>query len=157
VKPLVLILALAAIPSWAQMGSAAKAAPATLPLAEQPLVPRLAISNLEKDFGPYTIWWGHANSPVLYKDLLISVCMQDSLSDMGQNPATSYVIAHDKRTGKVVWQTPRMTPATAEQCDSYTTPIFQTTGNRTEMIALGVDWIDAYDPATLARVGALDY
>jgi hypothetical protein len=50
VKPLVLILALAAIPSWAQMGSAAKAAPATLPLAEQPLVPRLAISNLEKDF-----------------------------------------------------------------------------------------------------------
>ena len=35
--------------------------------------------NLQQDYGPYTIWWGHANSPVIYQDLVISVCMQDSL------------------------------------------------------------------------------
>jgi PQQ-like domain len=27
--------------------------------------------NLQKEHGAYTIWWGHANSPVLYKDLVI--------------------------------------------------------------------------------------
>src|SRR5207248_5955732 len=37
---------------------------------------QLWLRNLQKDFGPYTIWWGHANSPVLYGDLVISVCMQ---------------------------------------------------------------------------------
>ena len=34
----------------------------------------------------YTIWWGHANSPVIYRDLVISVCMQDSLADLQSEP-----------------------------------------------------------------------
>src|SRR5207248_852844 len=33
--------------------------------------------NLIQKYGPYTIWWGHGNSPVLVDDLIISVCMQD--------------------------------------------------------------------------------
>ena len=47
--------------------------------------------NLVADYGPYTIWWGHANSPVLFGDAVISVCMQDSLEGTGreQAPATS--------------------------------------------------------------------
>ena len=40
--------------------------------------------NLQEDYGTYTIWWGHANSPVLYRDLVISVCMQDSLADLAE-------------------------------------------------------------------------
>jgi len=38
--------------------------------------------NLQKDYGPYTIWWGHANSPVLFGNLVISVCMQDSCKEL---------------------------------------------------------------------------
>ncbi len=30
---------------------------------------RLWHRNLQDDYGPYTIWWGHANSPILYKEL----------------------------------------------------------------------------------------
>jgi outer membrane protein assembly factor BamB len=104
--------------------------------------------NLQKDLGEYTIWWGHANSPVLYKDLVISVCMQDSLADLGGDISPSYVIAHDKRTGEKKWKTERMTPAKAEHCDSYTTPIFHKTKNGVEMILMGGEQIDAYEPAT---------
>jgi hypothetical protein len=43
--------------------------------------------NLQDDYAPYTIWWGHANSPVLHDGLVISVCMQDSLADNGKSPA----------------------------------------------------------------------
>jgi outer membrane protein assembly factor BamB len=104
--------------------------------------------NLQKDYGTYTIWWGHANSPVLYRDLVISVCMQDSLLDLQDQPAVSYVVAHDKRTGKETWKTMRMTPARAEQCDSYITPVFYQAADHVEMIVMGGDRIDAYDPAT---------
>src|SRR5207244_11953835 len=45
--------------------------------------------NLQQEHGAYTIWWGHANSPVLYKDLVITVCMQDSLTDLQDEPAQS--------------------------------------------------------------------
>jgi outer membrane protein assembly factor BamB len=109
---------------------------------------QLWVRNLQKDLGEYTIWWGHANSPVLYKDLAISVCMQDSLSDLGGDTSPSYVIAHDKRSGKRKWKTDRMTPAKAEHCDSYTTPIFHKTKNGVEMIVMGGEQIDAYDPAS---------
>jgi outer membrane protein assembly factor BamB len=104
--------------------------------------------NLQKEHGTYTIWWGHANSPVLWKDLVISACMQDSLADLQADPAASYLVAHDKRTGEQKWKTPRMTGARAEDCDSYTTPLFRPAGGRIEMIVMGGNQLDAYDPAT---------
>lgn len=67
--------------------------------------------NLQEDHGTYTIWWGHANSPVLYRDLVISVCMQDSLADVAGKPAESYLVAHDLQTGKERWKSARMTGA----------------------------------------------
>jgi outer membrane protein assembly factor BamB len=103
--------------------------------------------NLQKDHGPYTIWWGHANSPVLYKDLVISVCMQDSLKDLGRTPVDSYLVAHDQKTGRLRWRTLRNTGAQAEECDAYTTPVFAEVGGHTEMIVMGANQLDAYDPA----------
>jgi outer membrane protein assembly factor BamB len=104
--------------------------------------------NLQKEFGPYSIWWGHANSPVLYGDLVLSVCMQDSLTGVSEQVAPSYLVAHDKRTGRQVWKTMRMTDADAEQCDAYTTPILYPTPSRPELIVMGGNQLDAYDPAT---------
>jgi outer membrane protein assembly factor BamB len=104
--------------------------------------------NLQKDFGRYTIWWGHANSPVLYEDLVISVCMQDSLADLDGGRAVSYLVAHDKRTGEEKWRTVRQTEALAEQCDAYTTPVFRRGKDRLELIVMGANQLDAYDPAT---------
>ncbi|HVS35774.1 MAG TPA: PQQ-binding-like beta-propeller repeat protein, partial [Gemmataceae bacterium] len=102
--------------------------------------------NLQDDFGPYTIWWGHANSPILYKGVVIDVCMQDSLADLAGPPVDSYLVAHDKHTGDLKWRTVRKTEAKAEECDSYTTPILRTTRGRQELVVMGGNQLDAYDP-----------
>lgn len=113
--------------------------------------------NLQDDYGPYSIWWGHANSPVVFNDTVISVCMQDTLEGAATAEATTpgakkpqnYVVAHDLATGQVRWFTPRATAAQAEECDSYTTPIFRTADDGApEMIVMGGNQLDAYDPAT---------
>ena len=111
--------------------------------------------NLTADFGPYTIWWGHANSPVFFGDLVISVCMQDSMQGDWEKLSPSYVVAHDKRTGKVVWKTMRMTGGDAEECDAYTTPVFRTTPSGIEMIVMGGNHLDAYDPTSGDRLWTL--
>jgi outer membrane protein assembly factor BamB len=109
---------------------------------------QLWLHNLQKEHGTYTIWWGHANSPVLFGDLVISVCMQDNLADLGGPTATSYLVAHHKRTGVEKWKVLRPTRAEAEQCDAYTTPILRRGKERTELVVMGANQIDAYDPAT---------
>jgi len=105
--------------------------------------------NLEKDNGRYTVWWGHANSPVLVDDVVISVCMQDSLADLpGKKPVDSYLVAHDKRTGEPRWKTLRNTGAPSEEADAYTTPLVRTANGRRELVVMGGNQLDAYDPAT---------
>ena len=105
--------------------------------------------NLQEEFGQYSIWWGHANSPVIYEDLVISVCMQDPLAGKDETPvAKSYLIAHDLKTGRPRWFTARQTGALAEQADSYTTPILRTAGGKSELVVMGGNQVDAYDPKT---------
>lgn len=104
--------------------------------------------NLQQEYGAYTIWWGHANSPVLVGDLVISVCMQDSLTEMRKEPSPSYLVAHDKRTGEEKWKTLRMTRSDAEECDSYTTPLLCESKRGPELVVMGANQIDGYDPAT---------
>ncbi len=108
--------------------------------------------NLQADHGAYTIWWGRANSPVLFGDTVISVCMQDSLSDVADEPAQSYLVAHELDSGRVRWQTARMTDAPAEQADAYTTPVLVDNGGRTELIVMGANHLDAYDPSDGRRL-----
>lgn len=107
---------------------------------------RLWRRNLQDDYGPYTIWWGHANSPILYKDLVINVCMQDSLSDLPGAASESYLVALDKRTGERKWKTTRKTKSEAEEGDAYTTPVLWREGGRTELVVMGGNQLDAYDP-----------
>ena len=104
--------------------------------------------NLQEEHGKYTIWWGHGNSPILYGDLVINVCMQDSLADLPGDPSPSYIAAYHKRSGAPAWKVLRPTAATAESCDSYTTPILRVNNKRTEMIVWGGQILDAYDPQT---------
>ena len=39
-----------------------------------------------------------------------------------------------------------MTEAEAEQCDSYTTPVLAQTANRLELLVMGGNQVDAYEP-----------
>ncbi len=104
--------------------------------------------NLQEDHGTYTIWWGHANSPVLYKDTVISVCMQDSLADLRDTAASSYLVAHDLETGQPRWTSMRLTDAPAEQGDAYTTPILVPVDGATQLVVMGANQLDGYNPDT---------
>ncbi len=112
--------------------------------------------NLQDDYGNYTIWWGHANSPLIYKNLVISACMQDSLDGVVSPLSPSYLVAHDIRTGRERWKTMRMTGAKAEENDSYTTPVLRSYRSNDddpaspavdEIVVMGSNQLDSYDPA----------
>ena len=107
---------------------------------------RLWHRNLQDDYGPYTIWWGHANSPILYKSSVICTCIQDSLSDVPGAGSESYLLALDKHTGERQWRTVRKTKSTAEEGDAYTTPVLRTADGRKELVVMGGNQLDAYDP-----------
>lgn len=104
--------------------------------------------NLQSEYGDYTIWWGHANSPVIFDGMVISVCMQDSLADLREKPVESYVVAHDLKTGKVRWFTKRMPEGSAEELDAYTTPLLVQKNGQTQIVIMGGNALDAYDPQT---------
>jgi outer membrane protein assembly factor BamB len=104
--------------------------------------------NLQEDYGAYTSWYGHANSPVIAGDLVISVCMQDSLADLRDKPIESYLVAHDLRSGEVRWKVARMTKAEAEQGDAYTTPLVCKLNGAEQLLVMGGNQLDAYDPAS---------
>ncbi len=108
--------------------------------------------NLQQDHGDYTIWWGHANSPLLCDGLVISACMQDSCADLPGKPSPSYLVAHDLLSGEQRWMTMRMTDATKEHCDAYTTPILRNENGRQEIVVMGGQVLDAYDPADGKRL-----
>lgn len=116
---------------------------------------QLWLRNLQDDYGIYSIWWGHANSPVLVGNLVISVCMQDTLVDLGKPRSPSYVVAHDKRTGREVWKSMRPTEAQAEDGDSYTTPLVWNHDGRTELVVMGGQILDAYEPTSGKRLWSL--
>ncbi|HYV37514.1 MAG TPA: PQQ-binding-like beta-propeller repeat protein [Gemmataceae bacterium] len=103
--------------------------------------------NFIEKYGPYSIWWGHANSPVLVDDLLISVCMQDPLRG-----GKSYIVAHEKLTGKEKWYTLRDHGAKDEPADSYVTPIVYRHDGRVDIIVFGANVLDAYDAFTGKRL-----
>ncbi|MBC7856455.1 MAG: PQQ-binding-like beta-propeller repeat protein [Pirellulaceae bacterium] len=104
--------------------------------------------NLQDDHGTFTCWYGHANSPVLFKDQVISVCLQDSLADLQDKPVESYLVSHDLLTGKQRWKSLRMTQAKAEECDAYTTPLLTSIGGQQQLVVMGGNQLDAYDPAS---------
>lgn len=112
--------------------------------------------NLQDDHGPYTIWWGHANSPVIWRDLVIVACMQDPLDDLETTPAKSYLEAYNKRNGRVRWTTPRVTGAKAESADSYTTPVIREGASGDELVVMGGNQLDAYNPATGEQLWSLE-
>ena len=107
--------------------------------------------NMQEKYGNFTIWWGHANSPVLCGDYAIAVAIQDACRDLPGEPSDSYIVAFDRKTGQEKWRTLRVTEAEKEYGDSYCTPIVRKLGDRTEVVVLGGEILDAYDLETGRR------
>ncbi|HVF23056.1 MAG TPA: PQQ-binding-like beta-propeller repeat protein [Pyrinomonadaceae bacterium] len=83
-----------------------------------------------------TLGMGTATSPVIYENLVIVQCDEDSGD-------SSFIVAFDKKTGKEAWRTPR----TKIQV-SWSTPLLVRTPKRAELIASGTEHVISYDPAT---------
>lgn len=87
---------------------------------------------------------GNGGSPVLYGDLLIVSC---------DGSDTAFVVALDKRTGKIVWKTPRRQPAD----QAYTTPLVIRVGDLDQVVSVGAYRAAAYDPRSGREIWWVGY
>ena len=76
---------------------------------------------------------GAGGSPVIYGDLLIFSC---------DGSDEAFVVALDKKTGKVKWKTGRRFPF----AQAYTTPLAIRVGDRDQIVSIGAFRAAAYDP-----------
>ncbi|MGH9943498.1 MAG: PQQ-binding-like beta-propeller repeat protein [Pyrinomonadaceae bacterium] len=77
--------------------------------------------------------WGHASSPVIYKNMVI--VQADIQKD-------SFIAAYDLKTGKQLWKTLR------DEIPSWGTPTVYEGRTRAELITNGTKFVRGYDPAT---------
>jgi outer membrane protein assembly factor BamB len=86
-------------------------------------------------FGIATMGVGYGISPLLYRDLVLVQCDEDS----GDK---SFLAAYDKKTGKQAWRVARKVQV------SWATPILVKAGARDELVTAGAEHVIAYAPAT---------
>jgi outer membrane protein assembly factor BamB len=84
---------------------------------------------------------GPGSSPAVYKNLLILV--RDGRD-------AQYVTALDKMTGKESWRTkrPLITGSRTEMHKAFATPVFVESGDSTQVVIPGAQWLVSYDPAS---------
>lgn len=89
-----------------------------------------------RDLGDFTTRqnWGLGSSPVLYENLIIQTCDQET--------GDSFIVALDKKTGDVVWKQDR------KELTSWSTPHLYLSGSRPELVVNATDAVRSYDPAT---------
>ena len=92
----------------------------------------------------YETQHGNGGSPVLYGDLLILSC--DGFD-------TAFVVALDKRTGEVRWNTPRARPFS----QAYSTPLVIRVGGQDQIVSVGAFRTVAYDPESGDEIWRVRY
>jgi outer membrane protein assembly factor BamB len=92
----------------------------------------------------YASQHGNGGSPIVYGDLLIFSC--DGSDD-------AFVVALDKRTGKVRWRTGRRQPFD----QAYSTPLVIRIGDRDQVVSVGAYRAGAYDPNTGREIWRVSY
>ena len=93
---------------------------------------------------PYQSQHGAGGSPVLFDDLLIFSC---------DGSDEAFVVALDKRTGKVRWRTARRSPAD----QAYSTPLVIRVGERDEVVSVGAYRAGAYDARSGKEIWRVSY
>lgn len=88
-----------------------------------------------KDIGPFNGVWGTGASPLIVGDLVIQNCDAEGEAS---------ITALHKRTGDVVWKTPREAPPRG----GWSSPVLVDAGERREVVLNGEDFVTGYDPET---------
>lgn len=107
-------------------------------------------TNLQDTYGEDTLWWDLGTSPILTDQAVVVAVMQSG---------PSYLVALDKRTGKVLWRTDRVLDAPEEAAHSYSTPVLVEIGNVRAIAVLGADHLTLHaesDGRELARLGGFN-
>ncbi len=89
---------------------------------------------------------GNGGSPILIGDLLIFSC------DGGRDP---FIAALDSKTGKLLWKTPRNTPA--QRTFSFSTPLEIKVDGIQQVISPGSGIVAAYDPTGGSEIWRVRY
>ena len=87
---------------------------------------------------------GDGGSPALYGDLLILSCDGDDVA---------FVVAIDKKTGRVRWKTTRRPPF----AQAYSTPLVVRVGDRDQIVSVGAYRAVAYDPRNGQEIWRVGY
>ena len=93
---------------------------------------------------PYQSQHGSGGSPMLYGDLLILSC---------DGSDQAFVVALDKRTGKVRWKTWRRQPWD----QAYSTPLLIRVGEQDQVVSVGAYRAAAYDPDSGKELWRVSY
>jgi outer membrane protein assembly factor BamB len=93
---------------------------------------------------PYESQHGNGGSPIVFGELLIY---------SGDGSDTAFVVALDKRSGKVRWKTSRRQPAD----QAYSTPLVIRVGERDQVVSVGAYRAVAYDPETGKEIWRVSY
>lgn len=88
-----------------------------------------------RDLGPFPGDWGTSACPLIVGELVIQNC---------DSTANASIIGVDKRTGKDVWKTPRVTP----EKGGWSSPVLVPAGARKEVVVNGETAVTGYDPET---------
>jgi len=84
--------------------------------------------------GPFASKHGYSASPVLWKNMIIV---------NGDHDGEGFLVALNRRTGAVVWKTPR-----PNNTRSYCTPLIRTVAGRPLLMMTGSKCVAGYDPDT---------
>lgn len=92
--------------------------------------------NLQKKFGPDTLWWDLGTSPVLGDEMAVVAVMQ---------AGDSYLVALDLSDGQVVWKRERMFQCAEESDQAYTTPVIRKLSGNDVIVTWGADHLTGHD------------
>ncbi|MBW6501205.1 MAG: PQQ-binding-like beta-propeller repeat protein [Bacteroidales bacterium] len=96
-------------------------------------------TNLRETYGEISYFWDLGSSPVLVNSNVVYTVMHEG---------SSYLLALDQTTGKVVWKADRNYPGGRESPQSYTTPLVVKEENQTTIVVWGADHLTGHDAAT---------
>jgi outer membrane protein assembly factor BamB len=96
-------------------------------------------TNLEETYGKISYFWDIGTSPVLADGKVIIAVMHEG---------SSYLLALEQATGKVVWKVDRNFPCEVETAQSYTTPLVTKEGDLTKLLVWGANHLTEHNAAT---------
>ncbi len=97
-------------------------------------------TNLEERFGEDKLWWDKGSSPLLAGGYLVVPIMQTE--------GDSQLVAFDKKSGKIVWNTPRNYETAPESGDAYTSPQVLDIDGKETIVTWGANHLTGHDAYT---------